>query len=53
MIWLYRRILDFGLARLIRRGGLHVTWPDGSQSENQIQACQDQSGRWYLTPPPQ
>jgi len=30
-----------------------IVFPDGSQSNNQIQACQDQSGRWYLTPPPQ
>jgi hypothetical protein len=30
-----------------------IVFPDGSRSNNQIQACQDQSGRWYLTPPPQ
>ena len=33
MIWLYRRILDFGLKRLIHRGSLLITWPDGGQSQ--------------------
>lgn len=33
MIWLYRRILDLGLKSLVRRGTLHITWPDGTRSQ--------------------
>lgn len=32
MIWLYRRILDLGLTKLVRRGTFHVMWPDGTHS---------------------
>jgi cyclopropane-fatty-acyl-phospholipid synthase len=32
MGWLYRRILDFGLKSLVRRGRLSVTWPDGTHT---------------------
>ena len=33
MIWLYRRLLDRCLAKLVRRGSLLVVWPDGSRNE--------------------
>jgi cyclopropane-fatty-acyl-phospholipid synthase len=33
MIWLYRKLLDYGLKGLIRRGSLLITWPDGTQSQ--------------------
>ncbi|MGE4481186.1 class I SAM-dependent methyltransferase [Acidocella sp.] len=33
MIWLYRKILDRCLVKLVRRGTFLVLWPDGSQSE--------------------
>lgn len=33
MIWLYRRILDYSLVKLVRRGSLMVLWPDGTRSE--------------------
>lgn len=33
MIWLYRKLLDRYLAKLVRRGSFLVLWPDGSRSE--------------------
>ncbi len=33
MIWLYRKLLDRCLSRLVRRGSLMVLWPDGSRSD--------------------
>ena len=33
MIWLYRKLLDRCLAKLVRRGSFLVLWPDGSRSE--------------------
>jgi cyclopropane-fatty-acyl-phospholipid synthase len=33
MAWLYRRILDFGLKSLVRRGRFSVIWPDGMHSD--------------------
>ncbi len=33
MIWLYRKLLDRWLVKLVRRGSLLVVWPDGSRSE--------------------
>ncbi len=33
MIWLYKKLLDRSLAKLVRRGSLQVLWPDGSRSE--------------------
>ncbi|HTQ71447.1 MAG TPA: SAM-dependent methyltransferase, partial [Acidocella sp.] len=33
MIWLYRKLLNRYLAKLVRRGSFLVLWPDGSRSE--------------------
>lgn len=33
MIWLYRKLLDRCLVKLVRRGSFLVLWPDGSRSE--------------------
>ncbi len=33
MIWLYRKLLDRCLVKLVRRGSFVVLWPDGSRSE--------------------
>jgi cyclopropane-fatty-acyl-phospholipid synthase len=33
VIWLYKKLLDRSLAKLVRRGSLQVLWPDGSRSE--------------------
>lgn len=33
MIWLYRKLLDRCLVKLVRRGSLLVLWPDGSRTE--------------------
>jgi len=30
-----------------------TTFPDGTQAQGSVQACQDQSGRWFVTSPPQ
>lgn len=32
MSWVYRRILDLGLKKLIRTGTFHVMWPDSTHS---------------------
>ena len=33
MIWLYKKLLDRCLVKLVRRGAFLVVWPDGSRSE--------------------
>jgi cyclopropane-fatty-acyl-phospholipid synthase len=32
MVSVYRRILDFGLKKLVRKGIFHVMWPDGTST---------------------